>query len=285
MDTKAFIDDIKKDLDSEFDKISTSAVILTNDVSQPDEREDSLAWVAESSPQNLCEKVQVSGSHKNSVEEPKVTDSLSESIKRACRHFLEDLLTEQDTTLASIRSEWKAKLKVRMISDLRKLDSTIKNPDRLDNLTTRICRMLTRVPNLILSYVTCRHSDDVSRPDFLSTFCQSFAIMSLFMKASMEEMDLVTRFLEFITLWYPTDKVDKLIKILSDENTVKIEDLKTIKHFYKNRKKASLKHMTSWANQNEVLHSIFDLASQMMEEEDMGNTIVYDRTTKITSNL
>jgi hypothetical protein len=43
LDTKAFIDDIKKDLDSEFDKVSTSAVILTNDVSQPDERAYSLA--------------------------------------------------------------------------------------------------------------------------------------------------------------------------------------------------------------------------------------------------
>lgn len=258
-------------------------MILTNDISSSDERADSLAGMAQNIPHDFTE-VKVSGHHKNSVED-KITDTLSESIKRTCSHYLDDLLKVENTTLASIRSEWKAKLRVRLISDLRKLESTIKNPDRLDNLTTRICRMLTRVPNLILSYVTCQHSDDGSRPDFLSTFCQSFAIMSLFMQTSIEEMDLVARFLEFITLWYPTDKVDRLIKILSDENTIKFEDLKTIKHFYKNRKKASLKHMTAWANQNEVLHAIFDLASQVMEEEGMCNTIVYDRTTKITSNL
>jgi hypothetical protein len=206
---------------------------------------------------------------------------ISSFITNTCRSCLEKLVEEEENSLASLKKFWSERLSEHLLAHLEVLNNTIRNPGRLDNLTTRVCRLLTRVPNFLLKHKELKSPKAKGKYSFVVPFCYAFTIMCVIMGESLESDDFLVRFLEFISLWYPAEKVDKVINLISQEKSVDSDAIDKIVFYFTNRKKSSFKHLRKWANNNIVFKNLFGFAKGCLQNSGMDDTYIFECICKI----
>lgn len=155
------------------------------------------------------------------------------------------------------------------VDGLRKLNRNKYNVKRADACTTMYQRNLKKIALYLLEKVSVRNKYKChDESEYLVAYTETFVLFSLVFLGENEEGDIIKNFLEFITIYFPTNKVIKLAEILLEEGSIE-EELKNHVHLIAEmRDKTSKKNFNLFVQNNYCMMKIVHFCQKIFEKTD-----------------
>lgn len=165
------------------------------------------------------------------------------------------------------------------IDGLNKLNWNKYNNKRTDAWVTMYQRTLKKVTLFLLEKVSVRNKYKCNEArEYLVAYTETFAVFAMLFLEGAHTPNMLTRFLEFITIYYPTLKINRIADLLWMEGSINEELRNHIHSISKRRDKTSKKDFNNFAQNNLCMKAILKYSKEVFDEA--GEKILKGKTKK-----
>lgn len=153
-----------------------------------------------------------------------------------------------------------------------KIISNKRCKDRKDALITIFIRWLKKLTYHLVEQCAAKNMYKKNETsNFIVAFSESHSSF-LFSINKFDEVNLVESFIEYMVIYFPLDKARKLIKSMIKQNSWSQDFLQMQLEILEHREVTSKKNIKKWTENSPTFKMIFELALEVLEEDQFVNT-------------